>query len=267
MKLNSFFQGSTLRDFLKSVITAGGILAILVLVYFYLYLPVSTNFNEELMVPDLLGFPSGKIDSAISATGLRYEISDSSYSEKYGPLEIIGQFPKPGSLVKPGRKLFFSINRSSPPTVAIPEIIDLSLINAEANLNSIGLKRGLIIYQPGPFADLVMGLSIGSKAILPGYRVPKGTIINLIVGDGAGSTDFTISDLVGMSLDNAMLLIFNSNLQLGEIRLGPGADTTGVEAYVYKQEPIAGHPVQPGELVNLWIGPMDYMPQPEEPEN
>jgi beta-lactam-binding protein with PASTA domain len=269
MKLKSFFQGTTLRDFLRAFLAASGILAGLAVIYFYIYLPASTNFNEEVMVPDFLGVASEKIDSAISASGLRYEISDSSYSEDYGPLEVIRQFPKPGSMVKPDRKIFISINRTDPPTVPVPAIVDLSLLNAEATLNSIGLRRGEIIYQPGPFADLVIGMTLGSRTIGAGYRVPKGTIINLIVGDGAGPKDFVISDLVGMSLSNAMLMISNSNLHLGDVMVGPDADTTGVESFVYRQIPKAGDSVRLGEPVHLWIAQKDYVPEPvgsDEPE-
>ncbi len=269
MKLSSLFQGNTLRDFLKSFLTASGILAAIAVIYFYIYLPTSTNFNESVIVPDFLGLPSERIDSAVAASGLRYEISDSSYSEDFGPLEIIRQFPKPGSMVKPDRKIFISINRIDPPTVPVPAIVDLSLLNAEATLTSIGLRRGQIIYQPGPFADLVIGMTLGTRAIGAGYRVPKGTVINLIVGDGAGPKDFIINDLVGMSLSNAMLIISNSNLHLGDVRVGPDADTTGVESFVYRQLPPAGDSVRLGEPVHLGIAPKDYIPDPvesDEPE-
>ena len=165
--------------------------------------------------------------------------------------------------------LFISINRIDPPTVPVPAIVDLSLLNAEATLTSIGLRRGQIIYQPGPFADLVIGMTLGTRAIGAGYRVPKGTVINLIVGDGAGPKDFIINDLVGMSLSNAMLIISNSNLHLGDVRVGPDADTTGVESFVYRQLPPAGDSVRLGEPVHLWIAPKDYIPDPvesDEPE-
>lgn len=260
VKRKAFLEGETIGDFLRAIATAAGILSVIAVIYFYLYLPNSTNHGEEIPVPSFLGLASEQLDSIAEASGFRYEISDSSYTDDYGPLEITRQIPKPGSMVKPGRKIFITVNRSEPPTVPIPEVEDLSLINAQAILISNGLKPGKIIYEPGPFADLVMSVALGGRKMRSGIRVAKGTFIDLVVGDGAGPKDFVISNLVGASLKNAMLLISNWNLHLGDILIGPGADTTGVESFVYRQQPLPGDSVRIGEPVHLWIAPKGYEP-------
>ena len=260
VKKNKMLQGETIGDLLRSLGIAFGILIVIAIVYFYIYLPQATNHNEEIPVPSFLGMPSALLDSAMEASGLRYEINDSSYSDNYGPLEISRQFPTPGSMVKPGRKIFISINRTEPPTVPVPSVEDLSLINAQSILISNGLKPGKVIYEPGPFADLVISVALGGRKVHAGARVAKGTYIDLVVGDGAGPKDFVISNLVGISLENAMLLISNWNLHLGDVLVGPGADTTGVESFVYRQMPLPGDSVRIGEPVHLWIAPKGYEP-------
>ncbi|MFM9074903.1 MAG: PASTA domain-containing protein [Bacteroidota bacterium] len=266
MKTDKFFKGETIGDLLRAVGAAAGILLTVALVFFYLYLPGRTHHLESTIVPDFLGLPSSSLDSAITAAGLRYEINDSSYTDDYGPLEVSRQFPKPGSAVKPGRKIFISINRTDPPTVPVPALQDLSLINASATLISNGLRPGQIIYEPGPFADLVMSMRIGSRTLREGYRVPKGTMIDLVVGDGAGPKDFVVNNLVGTTLENAILLLSNWNLHLGTVEVGPGADTTGVEVFVYRQRPAAGDSVRIGEPIHLWIAPKDYVPADDSTE-
>lgn len=265
-KKNKLLEGETIGDFLRSLGITGGILAVIAVIYFYIYLPQATNHNEEIPVPSFLGLPSELLDSAIEASGLRYEINDSSYTDDYGPLEIARQFPKPGSMVKPGRKIFITINRSEPPTVPIPQVEDLSLINAQSILISNGLRPGRILYEPGPFADLVISVSLGGRKIRSGARVAKGTFIDLVVGDGAGPKDFVISSLIGSSLKNAMLMISNWNLHLGDVLVGPGADTTGVESFVYRQQPLVGDSVRIGEPVHLWIAPKGYEPPDDSTE-
>lgn len=266
MKTERFFKGETIGDLLRSFGAAAGILLTVALLFFYVYLPNRTHHLESTIVPDFLGLPSSKLDSAIEASGLRYEINDSSYTDDYGPLEVSRQFPKPGSAVKPGRKIFISINRTDPPTVPVPALQDLSVINATATLISTGLRAGRIIYEPGPFADLVLSMRAGGRTLREGYRVPKGTIIDLVVGDGAGPKDFVVNNLVGTTLENAILMLSNWNLHLGNVEVGPGADTTGVEAFVYKQRPAAGDSVRIGEPIHLWIAPKDYQPEPDSTE-
>jgi hypothetical protein len=143
---------------------------------------------------------------------------------------------------------------------------DLSLINAQSILMSNGLRPGRVIYEPGPFADLVISIALGGRKLRPGARVAKGTTIDLVVGDGAGPKDFVINNLIGSSLKNAMLLISNWNLHLGDVLVGPGADTTGVESFVYKQKPESGDSVRIGEPVHLWIAPKGYEPSSDSTE-
>lgn len=266
VKNNKILHGETLSDFFKSLGSAFGILVVIAVVYFYIYLPQATNHNEEIPVPDFLGLASERLDSAMEASGLRYEINDSSYSDNFGPLEISRQFPAPGSMVKPGRKIFISINRTEPPTVPIPSVEDLSLINAQSILISNGLRPGKVIYEPGPFAELVISVALGGRKIPAGARVAKGTYIDLVVGDGAGPKDFVISNLVGISLKNAMLLISNWNLHLGDVEVGPDSDTTGVESFVYRQMPQPGDSVRIGQPVHLWIAPKGYEPPSDSTE-
>lgn len=258
MKNPPLFRGDTIGHFLMALASAAGILMAIAVVYFYLYLPSSTAHGDHLTVPDFRGLPSGQLDSAMEAAGLRYEINDSSYHEDFGPLEIARQFPAPGSIVKPWRKIYVSINRTEPPTVPIPALSDLSLINAQSILSSNGLRPGRISYKPGPFSDLVLEMAINGYPVREGVRVPKGTYIDLVVSDGAGARDFVISNLVGLSYSSAMLMISNWNLHLGEVSVAPGIDTTGMEIFVYRQDPFAGDSVRLGQPVNLWIGPEGF---------
>lgn len=255
MKRPTFIQGETIGDFLRALLLTLSLLVAILLVYFYLYLPASTSHGDETTAPDFRGLPTRLLDSAFEASGLRYEISDSSYNENYDPLEVSQQFPAPGSVIKPGRKIFVTVNRLEPPTVPIPALTDLSAISATSILKSNGLRTGRITYRSGPFEDLVISMAINGYPVKPGVRVPKGTAVDLVVSDGGGSSNFIVQNLTGLSYSSALVLISNWNLHLGEIRLAPGTDTTRVEPYVYRQVPSAGDSVRIGQPIHLWIGP------------
>jgi beta-lactam-binding protein with PASTA domain len=190
---------------------------------------------------------------------LRFEISDSAFSADYDPLEVIRQFPKAGSAVKPNRKIYVSINRIHPPTVPLPAVVEQSLINASAILRSNELKLGKIIYIPSPFSELVLEMQIMGIKVESGMRVNKGTVVDLVVGDGAGPNDLTVRSLIGLDLASALQLLSALNLHQGNIIIPNDVDTTGVISYVLKHDPKAGDSVRVGDAVNLWIGPLDYV--------
>jgi beta-lactam-binding protein with PASTA domain len=261
MKKGLFFKTETLGDFLKHLGITLGILFFIAISYFYIYLPNATNHGDSVIVPDLAGLPSEKLDSFLTAANLRFEVGDSSFSDEYGPLEVIRQFPHAGSVVKPDRKIYVSINRVDPPTVPLPAIVEQSLINATATLKSNELKLGRIIYMPSPFSDLVLEMEIDGIKMEVGSRVAKGTTIDLIVGDGAGPNDLVVRNLVGMELKRALLMISALNLHQGDIIIPEDVDTTDIEIFVFKQLPLAGDSARVGDPVSLWIGPKDYTPK------
>ncbi|MBX2940937.1 MAG: PASTA domain-containing protein [Cyclobacteriaceae bacterium] len=268
MRFKLPFQSNTLGSLLVNLIIAVGLLTFLSIFYFYIFLPNSTNHGETITVPDLEGMSLDKIDGFLSGHDLRYEINDSSYSEDFPPLTVLQQFPKPGSKVKENRKIYITLNRVTPPTVPMPDLVDRSRINAEVVLKSNELRRGHIILAPSPFLNLVKEMRYMGKSIDAGTRVPKGAVIDLVVGDGNGRTDFRIGSLLGDSYETALFKLQGWNLHLGVIEIPAGVDTTGTSPVVYKQYPDVNEQVRVGDPVDLWIAPPGYKePNHEEEES
>ena len=269
MKFKLFFQRNTLGRMLANVGVAIGIILLFGVGYFYVFLPSTTNHGEEISVPNLTGKNIGEIESILSPLLLRYEVGDSSYSSEYPPLTVLQQFPRTGNKVKENRKIYVSINRSSPPTLPIPNLLESgsgSLANAEAVLKSNELRRGRIIYQHSPFRDLIMEMRMNGSVIAPGSRVPKGSVIDLVVGDGGGPKDFRMGNFIGIPYQNALLRLGNLGLHLGSVQIPEDVDTTDIISYVLKQLPAAGDSVSIGDPIELWIGPKGYKLKEEENE-
>lgn len=245
------YNKNTLGGILIHASTAAILLVALCVTYFYVYLPYKTNHGETITVPNVEGLPLSKVVSFLDEHDLRYEINDSSYSEDYPPLTVLKQFPAAGSKVKENRKIYVSVNRVTPPTVPVPPLADRSLINAEALLKSNELKRGRIEYIRGPFLGLVREAKINGKTVVPGVKVPKGTVIDLVVEDGGGR-NVTVPNVIGMDLEDSKVLIFGVNLVIGKANIV--SDTTDGDAVVLKQTPPAGQLIPVGDVVDLWIG-------------
>lgn len=231
---------------------AGAVLFIIALLYFYWYLPSVTNHGESITVPNIEGLHIDKLKETLEDRNLRWEVDDSSYSEKYPPLTVLKQFPHAGAKVKENRKIYISINRVSPPTIPLPNLVDRSVSNAEAVLKSNELKRGHIELIPGPFLNVVQGMKYDGQSVKEGTKIPKGSTIDLVVMDGGQGKGLEAPRVVGQTLEVAKFLIRGFNLNIGTIRLVQ--DTTGIEPIVIKQKPDASEAVKIGDIIDLWIG-------------
>jgi beta-lactam-binding protein with PASTA domain len=245
------YNGKTLGGVFLHLFVAIAIIIVLCILYFYAYLPGVTNHGETITVPNVEGMPFSKVTAFLEEHDLRYEISDSSYSSDYPPLTILKQVPVSGSKVKEQRKIYLSINRITPPTVPMPDLIDGSLINAEAVLKGSELRRGKILLVRGPFLNVVKEMRIGGKMVAPNTRIPKGTIIDLVVMDG-GSNTLPTPDVIGMSFEDAKIPLLGSNLNIGKVTLL--VDTIGTKAVILKQNPAPQENIKVGDVVDLWIG-------------
>ena len=118
------FKRNTLGGVIIHLLLAAATLAVLSIVYFFAYLPNTTNHGQSITVPNIEGMQLGQLEDFLIKRNLRYEINDSSYSEEYPPLTVLKQYPHAGAKVKEGRNIFISINRLEPPTVPVPNLVD-----------------------------------------------------------------------------------------------------------------------------------------------
>ncbi len=240
----------TLGGVLVHFLLAMGVLMILGILYFYAYLPNTTNHGETITVPNIEGKSIHEVEEFLAKHDLRYEVNDSSYSDKFPPLTVLKQYPSAGSKVKENRKIYVSVNRLNPPTVPMPNLIDVSIIGADAILKANELKRGKIELVPGPFPT-VKEMMYKGRPIASNTRIAKGSVIDLIVGDG-GSANVPVPDVLGYSLEDAKIPILGGNLTIGHITLV--GDTLHMNSVIIKQKPEAGDIIRVGDIVDLWIG-------------
>lgn len=255
----SKFKNNSLAGVLLHLLLAGTTLLILAILYFYVYLPNVTNHGESITVPDIEGKSISEIETELQRKSLRFEVNDSTYSPDFPPRTVIKQYPHPGTKVKEGRKIFISVNRVNPPSVPVPNLIDGSVVNADAVLRSNQLKRGNIELVPGPF-NVVKEMRYKGEKIGPTTRVPKGSVIDLVVMDG-GSKEEPAPDVTGYNFEDAKFTILGSNLTVGEVTLL--SDTMRTKAVVVKQMPAPGQNIKVGDAVDLWIGEPGTVPEDE----
>jgi beta-lactam-binding protein with PASTA domain len=141
------------------------------------------------------------------------------------------------------------------PNVSLPAIEQTPYISAAATLASYGLKVGDTTYRSDIARNLVLEVRFSGQPIKAGTKIPKGSALDLVLGDGAGASEVPIPDLVGQDLDAAKFVIKNSGLTIGTI-MGQGAVTDSSNAVVVGQFPIktdSASTVSIGSRINLTI--------------
>ncbi len=224
------------------------------LVFTFLILSWYTNHGDFVVVPNIKGKSMYDAKKELNNYDLEYMVSDSTYDESKPPLSVLDQQPRVGAKVKENRKIYITLNASAPPSVKVPAIIDNSRRQAELILNSWGLKLGNLIYIPDMAKDAVLNIQVNGKIVKPGTIVPKGTAIDLILGDGFGNQIAEVPPVTDMTVIEARAVLEAVHLNVGMMVADGQIDDT-LAAYVYDQNPKFGQPgkLGPGNTVQLFI--------------
>ncbi len=242
------------KQLLYNLLIALGILAILLFAV-QSGLKSYTRHGESIIVPDLKGKNFEQVKSILGAKKLEWQIEDSVYDANTPPMAIVDQNPKANSKVKEGRTIYVTINATMAPTTEIPDLIGRSSLKyARMQLESYGLKVGEEIYKPDPNYNAVIGIQIKGRSITKKTRVPKGTVVDLILGDGLGNSKISVPYLIGLRYDEAEFKLRGYSLNIGAVVAASGVTDTA-SAIIYKQVPEygPGKTIRMGEPMDLFI--------------
>ncbi|MDB5229843.1 MAG: hypothetical protein JWN76_648 [Chitinophagaceae bacterium] len=234
---------------------------ILVLILFFISLSFITRHNKVIKVPSVLGKNINEATNFLESNGFSVEVSDSVYIDSAAKLSVIKQSPDPDALVKTNRTVYLTINRAVPPLIEMPDLRGFSYKSAELYLQTMGLKVGDTIHKPD-FTRNILDQTLNGQPIRQGTKINMGSVIGLVVGDGIGSVQMDVPELVGMTLGQAKSYLQSMNINIGAVVADPDV-AKQEDAYIYKQspskydEPIPGQRVQnkirPGQVIDIWL--------------
>jgi hypothetical protein len=186
---NYFFEMNLLpylksKEFLRTVIL---IIAISLILVFGLakWLKFHTKHNERIQVPNLEMSSLAETEKVLEELNLRFVVIDStSFNPDFPPKSVVEQNPLPGEFVKENRKIYLTLNPSDYRKISVPHVLDQTKRQVVIQLKSLGFRIGKERYIKDLGLDVVRGLEIGEKAVMPGDKLPKNTVIDLVLGDG-----------------------------------------------------------------------------------
>lgn len=239
------------RSFLTQFLIALGVMFVTAFILLK-SLDLYSRHGKSIPVPDVLNLKSRDALKVLDDAGLEGVISDSLYQDGKKPGIVLEQNPRAGEEVKHGRKIYLLVSTGNPPLVEIPDLRDLSLREARALLETKGLKLGNVGKKPGPGA--VLEMKYQGKNIAPKTKLPKGTVIDIVIGTGTGEEIVPIPDLIGMTRTEAINLLASMGLGVGFEKFENVKDSAG--ATVRRQYPEATDEatIKTGEVIDLWYG-------------
>jgi beta-lactam-binding protein with PASTA domain len=216
-----------------------------------------TNHGETVSVPDLSGYTFEEGVEILESSGLQYQVSiDSTFSSEELPLAILKQIPEATSQVKSGRRVYLTLNARNAPMLKMPNLKNTILKNAQEILSNMGLERGEIIYIPDIGINVVLGQRYQGIEIREGAEIPKGSRIDLYVGDGLGNQILIVPSLIGMDEIDAEFLILGSSLRVGQKYILENDSVA--PGKVFKQSPTSGMQVKTGEPIEIWVSKSNF---------
>lgn len=244
------------KVFLKQILIAFGIL-ILFLIFTLTCMRVYTHHGKSYAVNDFIDMPLDEVIPIIEERGFRHEIFDSIYVHEKDPGVIIDQHPKPGFLVKENRKIFLTINASAPEKIQMPKLVELTLREGKAKLESFGLMMGKLSYKYDLSRNVILEQKVNGNPIEPGDSISKGTYVDLVLGKGLGNEREMVPDLIGLTEEEARVILADALFSLGytvsDESVGNENDT--LIPMIFRQKPVSdpGVRVPLGSTITVWV--------------
>jgi serine/threonine-protein kinase len=198
--------------------------------------PILVHSEETFKMPSLIGMQLKDAEKIINSLDLKIAKVNELYSEQYPPGTIINQSPRAGQIIKKGRDIFLTVSQGRE-EVEVPNLIGQNIRNSRILLKNIGLDVGNITYVN----DERYGIdTIVAQSPQPGSKVIYGKSVDIVVS--RGSVDLVkMPFLEGLSLDNAVKILNESGLQLGNV--------VYVENQTYLPNTVLMQGIKAGELV------------------
>ena len=251
--MSKFWAYLKTKSFRNNVIMAIVSVLLFILIVFF-SLGYYTRHGTGIPVPQLKGLSVEKAMSLLKEQGFDYKI-DSVYVLDQPPGAVVEQDPDPGTNVKENRTIYLTVVTRLAPNVELPDLEPYTYREAVATISNYGLKVGDTTYKSDIARDRILEVRFEGQVIKAGAKIPKGSKIDLVLGNGEGASMVDIPDLVNQDLDAAKFAIKGAGLKLGMVtKQGTITDTTNL--VVVAQSPMktdSASKANIGTLINLIV--------------
>ena len=252
MSFTAFFKRrwSRFLALLKNEYFWGGLLLLLLLAGGAYYMvdavlmPSYTRHDAAITVPDVKAQPFEEAAQTIREQNLEVErMAARDYNPQVPRNAVVDQTPSPSSKVKPGRRIYLTVNSGRTPTVQIPSVEGMSLRQAVNRIRAVGLdvKDTRPDSIPSPYTNTVT-----RQKPAPGDSIKEGSGVVLWYSTGLGDEYVEVPDVTGLPVDSARQQLFDRKLRSVVVR---PSDTTDVAGSTPEDETQLGEAAAPPDTV------------------
>lgn len=228
------------------------LISLLLIFLVFKFLNIFTLHGKSKTVPNFIGLNITDLDNLLVDQDFKFVLIDSVYDNSKEQGAIVMQDPFSNTRVKKGRKIYLTVVADLPEQVRMPNLIDLSLRQALAELRALGLKIGQLKYVEDFAENAILQQLYQGDTIKPDTLILKSSTIDLVLGKGVNYTRIRIPFLIGKTQSEAIKIIKNESFNLKDEYF---LDTIeNADARIYKQFPAAASDtlVKLGQAISLW---------------
>jgi beta-lactam-binding protein with PASTA domain len=251
--MSKFWAYLKTRHFRNTILLVIATVITIVLIAFF-SLGYYTRHGSGIPVPKLKGMNIDRAMALIKEQGFNVTV-DSVYVPDQDPGTVVEQDPDAGTNVKEGRTIYLTMVTQLAPNVSLPDLEQSIYREAVATLSNYGLKIGDTTYSSDIARDRVLEIRFNGQVIKPGTKLPKGSKLDLVLGNGEGASEVDIPELVSLDLDAAKFSIRGAGLTIGTITY-EGSITDSTNVVVVSQSPMRSDSLSKtsiGTRINLTV--------------
>ena len=239
-----------------------GIFGIITLVAVYVGLIVGTRHGKIIEVPNFMGMSIEDAEGVALKNDLNLIVRDSIFDVDLPGGTIVDQLPKTSTVrevtVKPGRKIYVTVNAYTRRMVNIPYVAKQTLRQALNQIERSGLTVSRLVYEADMTStDYVIKQKVDNREILPTTerKAPVGTGVTLHVSYQHEEQNTQTPRLVGLSLQQAKNTLWDNGLNLAKVIYDDSVEDLIArrKARVYKQSSKIGTSLRRGSEVTLYL--------------
>lgn len=239
-----------------------GIFCLILLISLYVGLRRGTRLGSAIEVPNLMGMNIDEAYAVADENDINIVVRDSIFDVDLPGGTIVDQLPRLSTVrdvtVKPGRKIYVTINAYSRRMVDVPYVAKQTLRQALNQIERSGLTIAKLSYEPDMTStDYVLAQYVGRKEIHPttSSKYPVGTGVTLKVSYRRDEAKVYVPRMVGLSLQQAKRVLWDSGLNVGKIVYDESVEDiiSQRKARVYRQSKGLGTMLNRGAEVTLYL--------------
>lgn len=181
----------------------GGLVVLGILAYLLVdgvIMPSYTRHGVAVRVPNVEGRSFKKAKQRVENRDLQVLRQVGRYNPRVEQGAVVDQNPPPNATVKPGRRVYLTVNAGDIPMVDLPDLNGISIREARNRISSLGLEVGTVNPDtiPAPYPNTVT-----RQDPEPGDSLQQGKTVDLWFSTGLGADSVRVPSVVGRTVEEA----------------------------------------------------------------